>query len=862
MTDDDMEISSEHGHNAGDEDIDIDIDLTTGQVDDDYMLEDAQSNNAMENSFQQSPAMNDDLMLDEENLSYTMDDDTLNVVEDQAMEHETLPIPFTEIHGDASIVLDDHSFEGIPVDEESMQEAEATWDESADAGAITSQVADLEQVPTSYDVNDGVIQSSERVAETFDGSQPQQIKLQEPEDTEVITEELEQLEDQDGSSGAQDDTDSRLKSTSRSNSPQTLNDQPNSSPNGQINVEQSQDNNVSESKDSPEQLGEELEKQIDQLSNHDTASLFDNRSAGQESPSRHSHTETTELNLAQKVIVVYNSIEYSLFSGPDDDDPDSFFLSDTSIADKSIGDLFSAIREIIHEELLDGDELIMTIQELKIDIEETSSSNTAVTFQQILEAREKILQNDASGMSEPLFIILGKRKTLETKIAMLTTWGEEGRDLSNLRWDEDSEDNNDASEFAANDIDSASYHSNIESGDEDDHGVLESNGEVAEDHNSVMEQLAEVGGIEAYLSHHVEAEGDREPGTTEATASVELTARDDGTIPLSQESTSANPKGDDEDGDLIDYEDEDVEEVKPQEAVQKESHVIDAAAENKNDVDGKEEEDEYRETNDHEQPVEKEVGELVGKVAGHDETTPSGTDDKKDHIGQSVAESQEQNHEYAGTEVNIKEITSNEEEQDPEYTKLLAHTQDTTALTSVATEDHSENREREETGAAQLLAETDNEGGVQDYLDLEADIGNPDTSLQKEAIPKVNSDGVVDVATSESTTVTSVNTLDVDEINYDELEEDVAAEKDTASVSVPSNSELVDTLEASLQDEIDYDDDEEEHSPVPYTTATPVKQSTVTAPTNGNASTKRPRAEVELEDDIGTSSKEAKRVRS
>ncbi len=76
MADDSMEISSEHGHNAGD-DIDIDIDLTVGQADEDYILQDALSSAEYGNDFQlqPSPVMNhDDLMVDDDNASYQMDD--------------------------------------------------------------------------------------------------------------------------------------------------------------------------------------------------------------------------------------------------------------------------------------------------------------------------------------------------------------------------------------------------------------------------------------------------------------------------------------------------------------------------------------------------------------------------------------------------------------------------------------------------------------------------------------------------------------------------------------------------------------------------------------------------------------------
>ncbi len=99
MADDSMEIASEHGNDAGGEDIDIDIDLTAGQVDEDYVLEDAASNAGLGDDLhpEHSPAVaNDDLMIDEDEESYAMDDADLIADEpEENMDHEEVAIPVT-----------------------------------------------------------------------------------------------------------------------------------------------------------------------------------------------------------------------------------------------------------------------------------------------------------------------------------------------------------------------------------------------------------------------------------------------------------------------------------------------------------------------------------------------------------------------------------------------------------------------------------------------------------------------------------------------------------------------------------------------------------------------------------------------
>ena len=72
------------------------------------------------------------------------------------------------------------------------------------------------------------------------------------------------------------------------------------------------------------------------------------------------------------IIVTWRDTEYTLFSSSELDDPDTFFLSDYSIIHNPLSSFFEAIREVIHEELADEDELCLAVESLGLEAEEVS----------------------------------------------------------------------------------------------------------------------------------------------------------------------------------------------------------------------------------------------------------------------------------------------------------------------------------------------------------------------------------------------------------------------------------------------------------------------------------------------------------
>jgi hypothetical protein len=80
---------------------------------------------------------------------------------------------------------------------------------------------------------------------------------------------------------------------------------------------------------------------------------------------------TVEASIPE-VTMVWKEQEYAVFSMSELDDPDTYFLSDTSTLDQPLGAFFEAIREVICDELKEDEELCMVVDNLGLEIEEVS----------------------------------------------------------------------------------------------------------------------------------------------------------------------------------------------------------------------------------------------------------------------------------------------------------------------------------------------------------------------------------------------------------------------------------------------------------------------------------------------------------
>jgi hypothetical protein len=332
MMDDSMEIS-EHGHNIHDEeDIDIDIDLT---VDEDYILEDAVSQAPYDEdlNFQPSITSNDDLMVDEEDESYLMNEIDTDLIPDdhsQNMDDEAATTEYFTAANGTTPYLNEH--DGLNTDhfeDASTRETDGT-SEHKDALNGSAGEADVHsqhhEEPTSHEDKAHL--------------------------TKVITAETE-------ASPAH-----LVNNDSRPASP------PNHSPRAPTTTEH------------PQSPSHPLPKPTDESPKHTVSQdNLDASSSHEYGDVLHGESEdlyaAEESNTAQeipRVFATYQNVEYSLFSTSELDDPDTFFLSDLSILDAPIANFLQAIRDVTHEDLADDDELCLSIDDLGIGVEEVSCS--------------------------------------------------------------------------------------------------------------------------------------------------------------------------------------------------------------------------------------------------------------------------------------------------------------------------------------------------------------------------------------------------------------------------------------------------------------------------------------------------------
>ncbi|KAH9222831.1 hypothetical protein DL95DRAFT_454319 [Leptodontidium sp. 2 PMI_412] len=501
MVDDTMEISSDHGHNEEQGDIDIDLDLTAGPGDEDFILEDATSLVDFGNDFNPQPStvVNDDIMVDDDNESYQMEDaELLDQESEHIMEQEMMSFA---PDGDASYYDDNDQAGGQSV----ADDTNGLSYDGYDAAKDESLGFDLQQNPEATLLDDNVQDLGDSHSK--------------------ITDDPTQGTPAQGS---------QTPSSSHHSLPPTAPIEPRSPP-----------VSVTEPGLSPSH------------NTHDDPSL----------PSPHDADDSaagisTISSSLQQVVVVYREVEYALFSTSEHDDPDLYFLSDMSIVEKPLSEFFRAIREVIREDLVDEDELCIVVDSLGLQAEEGSSIVENVPLLQVLNLHTKLSENDGPESTGGCHIVLKTRTSFSRRLSNLVAGAAEGKGLSEFAyWDDQSIGLEDSEDPEENKYD---FESIVEGQD---------SGQVGEDYNE--QQQYEHAGSNG-LGHDAAVQEDKQDRLqipeTEAeivqnTGRQEVARSSGGSTIASPKSTGSEPlqktqnrdSDVDEDGDLIDYsEDEDV----------------------------------------------------------------------------------------------------------------------------------------------------------------------------------------------------------------------------------------------------------------------------------------------------------------
>lgn len=398
MVDDTMEISSENGQNMEQSDIDIDLDLTATNVDEDYVLEDATSNTDFENNYQSqpSPAAYDDVMHDDDNQSFHMEDaDLLGEGEEHITEQESMSfaIDGNTTHLDAS-----------------GQGTEQRQLEQVDQAVVPSY--DEEIAPNHDDLlslEEGVTEATQEHETVHYHDEPQPPN----------SEDLAQISATQGSSTSipsGHDTATTASAVPKSPS---------------VSVPEPRLNSPEIAHDQPEQ----------------------NRNQNSPSPDHSATDAATDNNDSTHgldVRVVYRGTEYNLIATSTFDDSDSYFFADARIIDVPLSTFFKSIREVIYEDLFDEQELCLSVESLGLEAEEvgdfpnmTSSALTLLeqessladkaTLGQIINVYADLLRNDGIEPSGEVFqMMLRSRPGFYGRFLNLAAGVAEGRGLTEI----------------------------------------------------------------------------------------------------------------------------------------------------------------------------------------------------------------------------------------------------------------------------------------------------------------------------------------------------------------------------------------------------------------------------------------------
>jgi hypothetical protein len=374
MVVDEMEISYD-GH-EGDDDIDINIDIEPGNHDEDFIIEDARS----------EAGTNDDVMLDEDNTSYNMED------ADYVPEEE---------------LQDAIDTETVDVSELDMLRPDDNEEHTFPSNTVPSPLQSEERYTDIKHVDDTIISAQAAQAEEL-----------QPEEVSKIVQEIAA---QPTPSPEADVTVQRALSPQSNEKPQEVEN---------INPQ------------SPPLVLEEKEQEQE----HDEASNVDEN--GQKA-------DVELISEERNITVGYQGSEYALVASSESDDPDSYFLKDPSVLKKPLSALFAVLRDILHDEIPTGDELVFTIDDLGLETCEvsnpseylractnqfqSSTANAEISFSQIVDLHTTLIRNDSKDTLPPLFVTLATKSEFGRFFANLVEDARQGKGLQEVAnaWNED-----------------------------------------------------------------------------------------------------------------------------------------------------------------------------------------------------------------------------------------------------------------------------------------------------------------------------------------------------------------------------------------------------------------------------------------
>lgn len=847
------------------DDIDIDIDFTTGQMDEDEMLDDVGSDVEFTQGYEPQ-IVSDDIMAVDDNPSFPMEE--LHHDEDEQLQdipEENMDLPEMETLSD------------LPLDSDNTDRRDSSHGAEVSVPDLTAQFEGEEISNTVTDVNQGVsprgsphaedaVETSTFVPEPAPVFQPGSLV-----DANTLCNSPENTANQ----------------TSTNNSRQQI-----------LPKEEAKDFFIDTENENSKSLGQAVgapdfvaqdeidvkevveEQTVDdqtvheQTVNEDTVNeevVYEGSVNGETVGEQTMDEEQSFMIDAEAtysgMIVTYRNSQYALFSSSEDEDLDSFFLKDRSVMREPISSFLKSLRGILQAELDDDDELCIAIDVLRLEFGERSAEIDNVTFDGLIYVHQQLIRNDGIESPEPLHFTLGTRPEFKKRYAGLLAGAHEGKGLSKLiPRDEESEncDDNDTSTHVDEEYDPNRNEDQSISATGEGPEFLEYQTGVEEesniDYTSAPHEL-DSGDQDQSIRRTEEENEEDEHKSENLTNRTSPTPADSSSMAIpvpaensfaiaepqdvhskreSEASNVVHEEQPDEEGDLIDYGEDEDDNTKPT-----------ASPPNLNNAEYKAKDEEHRRRS-LAQAAEDEATEDASTTGNFDEATTAINHEAEQ------AEAQESVHE-----------TNAEDEIDYE---------DDTKVVDDLPHDNHENQEVEDVDAASAPDESgeayyavfdEQEGSYDEEYDLENGVndgnhyegGDRNFAVTTEALTVITSAGG-DFASLKSNGVSpheeisaesgtfSAVTVEPDEIDYDV--DDLSPGEKSASKHHQSH----DSMESQELDEIDYDDDDVGDVAPPSPKASSMKSASSSTPA------KRQRSDSLSEATAGEASQEAKRIRS
>ena len=536
MADDSMDMLSDQGRDAGNEDIDIDIDLTAGQPDEDDILQDAEPNDEYNDFLQPQTEAdgNDDPMVDDDAASYMMDDTDVGADQQESTDREGRPQSPLAVDVPSEVDIEPNTYEEHAANLQFTSE-----------GIVTDGHSNNDDTTQAYDYTQ---QRQVPIGDSVEvkGHSP---KAHSPSIKDIVAEEI-------PAGVVEIETFHTTKSDAEGQQQvfepaDILEPQ---SPSIQHSVQQSQHL-------APDEAANDIN--ADQSAEHITtgdetdAGDVENRDSAGYAPQYH------------PVEVYFNGRMYPLIRTTESDNPDDYFFEDYSYTELSLVDFFKELRDVLRV-YFDADrdetdyEICMYIEDLGLQMVEVSnlpirvlSKLTSfvqdtlpdnVTFAQIMNVHETLQQNEDMEAVSPMTVRLLINLRFAVRLQDLLRGAQEGKGLSEMIIEEGSE----LSDGTAGPIDAESYAA-LDTTDGDD------NAYDAENQETVASQER------SNTTGNTKTQDNLDNTSNElAPSSYQDEESSDAQNRLDLEAQNSNTKASTrEEEDLIDYEDEEEQEKAP-----------------------------------------------------------------------------------------------------------------------------------------------------------------------------------------------------------------------------------------------------------------------------------------------------------